>query len=233
MNRKITVACVSRYAFLAPTTEDFSMRKFFIAAALAGSALASPTTAVIPIYANPGVQVAGNQSFFSGSTGSVKAWFVGKGGAGFDVSLGVIVNGADRGLGINNQSFALGQLFDYGAINAGDALAFYIKVNSTSNTFFSNKTLNADGVQHLYAGASGAYQGGDFGIPLSAAVPGTYFAFEDLEGGGDFNYTDLQFVLRNGSLAVPEPATWVMMIMGFGLVGGAMRRRQTVRVSFG
>jgi hypothetical protein len=24
---------------------------------------------------------------------------------------------------------------------------------------------------------------------------------------------------------VPEPATWAMMIAGFGLVGGAMRRR--------
>ena len=27
--------------------------------------------------------------------------------------------------------------------------------------------------------------------------------------------------------AVPEPATWAMMILGFGLVGGAMRRRKT------
>jgi hypothetical protein len=25
--------------------------------------------------------------------------------------------------------------------------------------------------------------------------------------------------------AVPEPASWAMMISGFGLVGGAMRRR--------
>jgi hypothetical protein len=27
--------------------------------------------------------------------------------------------------------------------------------------------------------------------------------------------------------AVPEPASWAMMISGFGLVGGAMRRRVT------
>lgn len=32
--------------------------------------------------------------------------------------------------------------------------------------------------------------------------------------------------------AVPEPATWMMMILGFGLIGGAMRRRQTVRVTY-
>ena len=34
---------------------------------------------------------------------------------------------------------------------------------------------------------------------------------------------------------VPEPATWGLMILGFGMVGGAMRRRAktTARVSFG
>ena len=34
--------------------------------------------------------------------------------------------------------------------------------------------------------------------------------------------------------AIPEPATWMMMLMGFGLIGAAMRRkRQDVQVSFG
>ncbi len=32
-----------------------------------------------------------------------------------------------------------------------------------------------------------------------------------------------------GGAPVPEPATWAMMIAGFGLVGGAMRRRQWIR----
>jgi len=38
-----------------------------------------------------------------------------------------------------------------------------------------------------------------------------------------------------GSGAVPEPATWAMMLVGFGAVGGALRRkrRQAVRYSFG
>jgi hypothetical protein len=31
---------------------------------------------------------------------------------------------------------------------------------------------------------------------------------------------------------VPEPATWAMMIAGFGLVGAAMRRRQTMTVTY-
>ncbi len=46
-----------------------------------------------------------------------------------------------------------------------------------------------------------------------------------------FRDIDRQFML---TAAVPEPATWAMMIVGFGLVGFALRRRQrmTVRVSF-
>ena len=36
----------------------------------------------------------------------------------------------------------------------------------------------------------------------------------------------------NATGAVPEPATWAMMIGGFGLLGGAMRRRGTTAVSF-
>ncbi|WP_375420282.1 PEPxxWA-CTERM sorting domain-containing protein [uncultured Sphingomonas sp.] len=32
--------------------------------------------------------------------------------------------------------------------------------------------------------------------------------------------------------AVPEPATWALMLVGFGLVGAAMRRRSAVRVTY-
>ena len=37
----------------------------------------------------------------------------------------------------------------------------------------------------------------------------------------------------NPNPAVPEPATWLMMILGFGLIGGALRRqRMTTTVRF-
>lgn len=32
--------------------------------------------------------------------------------------------------------------------------------------------------------------------------------------------------------AIPEPATWAMLILGFGVVGGAMRRKPRVQVAF-
>jgi hypothetical protein len=62
-------------------------------------------------------------------------------------------------------------------------------------------------------GASGAALGRDLSIAFSSN--GTGAAFDN-------------FVLDASPMiqsAVPEPATWAMMIAGFGLMGGAMRRR--------
>lgn len=42
---------------------------------------------------------------------------------------------------------------------------------------------------------------------------------------GQLNFTG------EGAVAVPEPATWALMIGGFGVAGGALRRRRTARVA--
>jgi hypothetical protein len=49
----------------------------------------------------------------------------------------------------------------------------------------------------------------------------------------DFNNQRVNYVFRvEQAGAVPEPATWGLMLAGFGIVGGAMRRRQRTSVSF-
>ena len=51
---------------------------------------------------------------------------------------------------------------------------------------------------------------------------------------GVYNYIQLDNVnVTAGAGAVPEPATWAMMLVGFGGVGYAMRSRRKVAVSFG
>ena len=56
--------------------------------------------------------------------------------------------------------------------------------------------------------------------------------------GGTFRLTNANGnpLSINGSVsaisAVPEPAAWALMILGFGVVGASMRRRQSVRVTF-
>lgn len=46
-------------------------------------------------------------------------------------------------------------------------------------------------------------------------------------GTGTLDARSTSFATANVTAAVPEPATWAMMIAGFGLVGGTMRRRST------
>lgn len=65
------------------------------------------------------------------------------------------------------------------------------------------------------------------------ATDGDYFTkvVFDATGAG---VADLRQLRISGFTpgAVPEPATWAMMLLGFGIVGGAMRRRRKVGVSY-
>lgn len=36
----------------------------------------------------------------------------------------------------------------------------------------------------------------------------------------------------NRAAVVPEPATWLMMLAGFGLIGGALRRRRRIQIAY-
>ena len=47
-----------------------------------------------------------------------------------------------------------------------------------------------------------------------------------------YGNTSTAVIYRQFATAVPETATWGMMILGFGLMGGAMRRRSAPEVSF-
>jgi len=88
---------------------------------------------------------------------------------------------------------------------------------------------------------------GDVNNPYGQGVQGTtedfYFTFNPfILATWDLAYSEiglpvkhstgsnLTLVLAPG--AVPEPATWAMMIAGFGLVGTAMRRRARATVRF-
>lgn len=48
---------------------------------------------------------------------------------------------------------------------------------------------------------------------------------ENENGPALFPIDDVTFSLNPAAAAVPEPATWAFMIVGFGAVGGMMRRR--------
>lgn len=194
--------------------------KFAAAATFALSAVAAQ--AVVPVYPAQGTENAALYSFTAAATGTIEAYFAGS-TAGYTEELGLLVNGVDSGvLGLNNKTTANGAAISFGSVTAGDTLTFFINVFNTSKTWFSDKSLNSDSINHVW---STAYAGGDFGIPA-----GTFFGFEDLTGGGDLNYNDEKFVFTNVKTVgsdVPEPAVWAMMIGGFGMIGAGLRGRRT------
>ncbi len=70
---------------------------------------------------------------------------------------------------------------------------------------------------------------------IAGQIPGNSFVFDSISLTETVTELNAPFTIGSASFsyqlrdvgAVPEPATWAMMITGFGLVGGAMRRRRT------
>lgn len=88
-----------------------------------------------------------------------------------------------------------------------------------------------DGTTQLFEG--GQITGG--GLANGNQVIGATNGFVTFRSDGakivsaDFTSTSNSFEFDNlASGAVPEPATWAMMILGFGVIGSAVRRRRSV-----
>jgi len=68
-----------------------------------------------------------------------------------------------------------------------------------------------------------------FGYVLPTGTTGKFttstlwIAYDDQINNADDNHDD--FIIRATIAGVPEPATWAMMIGGFGMAGAALRRR--------
>jgi hypothetical protein len=178
---------------------------------------------VIP-YNNVGTENPETYSFTATASGTISAYFYQGSGASYDEQVGLLDNGVQLGTtGLDNHTSSSGDEITFGSVNAGDALTFFINVNTLGSTspqfytLYSDSSLNSDGINHVYSApyvAGGPYSGG-----ISTAVPsGTYVGFEDILGpnGPDYNYTDEQFVFTDVSVSsTPLPSTWTMLIAGF------------------
>lgn len=55
---------------------------------------------------------------------------------------------------------------------------------------------------------------------------GTALGAELIDGQWNASINEAAFSLETGAAAIPEPASWAMLIAGFGLVGANLRRRR-------
>jgi hypothetical protein len=82
--------------------------------------------------------------------------------------------------------------------------------------------------------ASGlAFCGGNFSCPGTVLPSYTNLLFDTFGvGGNDVGYLD-NILVQSTPMGVPEPASWALMILGFGLAGVTVRgRRRAIAGAF-
>lgn len=136
--------------------------------------------------------------------------------------------------GLGYQSFTDTFTFSLpGGVSSGSASAFVGTLGFRllrTDVDFTNVTLNGKAFTSLFEDFLGTDLQVLGSTPLTAGLQTLSISGNSQRFGsylGELSFTP------DAAAAVPEPATWAMMIGGFGLVGGAMRRRRhTTRVTF-
>jgi hypothetical protein len=199
------------------------MNKLFFGAAVA-ALLAGPAAAVQVVGTSAG---ADNGVFvFDAAPGLLQAdYLIGRGGP---ITLDLVVEAGDEGgisfdsvvgvdtgfvLGFNLKGLKLTLLGGPTFSVIGDVVPAFSTADvmgAAGDTMVRIKFLPVgEGAEVLLGNVFGAPgDAGDFGIDIGNLVAGDSF----------------QLVVSG---AVPEAATWAMLITGFGMVGGAVRRRRT------
>ena len=120
-------------------------------------------------------------------------------------------------LGVNTGSGAIHPFAGVGQPDVRFNQAFVLQKSGAVNNASIIATMMGSGFSLLIPLATlpatvAGFQPGDYGFNIWSRGPGNKLA---------------DFAPENRMLAaVPEPATWAMLIMGFGLAGGALRRRR-------
>jgi len=213
------------------------MKSLGICVAVAGLALANPAVAATTIWDGTGATDSVTYGQF-GSTVLSGTAFTSVGGAN-----GTVTTGTGGSLARLNQSTTWGGNFAPGApllwnqggagtitftfAGALSAIGAQIQANYYGNFLATiglsdNTSFNLSGVSNGNANNSAIFIGAKSDTASITSI--TFSAVNPNVGGEDFAIGELS--LTNAISAAPEPGTWMMMILGFGIVGASLRRRR-------
>ena len=143
----------------------------------------------------------------------------------FSGSIDSAATGSDASLNWLSAGFFWGG--NIGLTDASGIIQFNITTNNDDHYF-----LNAAASGDALIGQDCATSGSTRCVTLvpNLSLNGT---IGDINGQGFICCGGSDIVLDAAPTAAPEPASWALMLGGFGLVGGAMRSRRKAAVSFG
>lgn len=113
----------------------------------------------------------------------------------------------------NNGNVGSNQFF-----GGGTVLANFVQANG--NTFFTDTLVDMSSAPFL----SFAHSASTLTLDIRATGAGWQ--------GGDDEAWGIDNVLLSFTPSIPEPGSWALMILGFGAIGTAMRRRPKVSVTY-
>ena len=129
---------------------------------------------------------------------------------------------AGVGAGVYNYSLDAANICcnnSYGGPNLTSLLTFeFSSDGGVTYTLIDSFTTAPPGDAGIFTTLSGTFNVATAGTLRLNIGSGTAFA-----GGNDFAIDNISV-----SAAVPEPATWAMMLTGFGLAGAVLRRRRSL-----
>ena len=202
------------------------MKKILAAGVLALSSLAGSAQAATTITFDPLGLTAPGTTVYQTFDGIAPGTSIGTNATTFAATTSTAVRPAVGSTG-NFAGVLAGGSFITTLLNPSSVFSFVLGSLDSYNSL----TLNfADGsMQQLFGDAIA-------GLATTGTKPSGTVTYTVTSGplltGATFGSAVNSFEFDNLATAVPEPAAWGMMILGFALVGGAMRRRSAAKVSF-
>jgi hypothetical protein len=143
-------------------------------------------------------------------------------GAGSDRGSLFFLEGSETYLNYD-AGFTTGFSFNYVSRSFSGSVGVYDGLNGTGN-LLASISLSPN------ANPGACFPGSGQFCPYSAAGVSFSGTARSIAFGGVANqivFDDITFGSSTPGSVVPEPATWAMMILGFGAIGASMRRRRT------
>jgi choice-of-anchor C domain-containing protein len=217
--------------------------KYIVVAALAASALSSGSALAANLLVNGSFESGpnpGSFSTFNATSTAITGWTLTNGSIDYIGSYWTASNGS-RSLDLVGCCATAGTIAQTFNTVAGKTykVTFDLWANPDGGAPYPRLAYANVGAGNLTFSSNGGgsnaapnWLGNSFSF-VAGAGPTTTLSFSgDLASSTGSAGVAYGAALDNVSVTVPEPASWALMIAGFGLVGAATRRRSKVQVTY-